>query len=99
MKSGHFLPDSTYTTKQTTPEPVSYAWLRGFYPEISDEYEADEASTLATAANNVNKVLECYVAGISPVDETVWVEASITMDENGKPHVEWNPPLSTGSSR
>ena len=41
----------------------------------------------------MNKVWECYVAGLDPTDEEARFEATITMDSNGKPHIEWNPPL------
>ena len=57
------------TATQTTPEPVPYVWLRGFYPEISDEYAAYEAAAFATAANG-RPVWECYVAGLDPTDAT-----------------------------
>ncbi len=85
---------SAYTETQTTPAPVPYAWLRDFYPEISDEYDAYESAALATAANGVNPVWECYVAGISPTDEAMRFEATIEMGADGKPVVKWNPPLS-----
>ena len=45
------------------------------------------------AANGVNKVWECYVAGIDPEDEKARFIATITMDAGGKPVVKWNPPL------
>ncbi len=78
----------------TTPEPVPYAWLRGFYPSISDEYEAYESAAFATAANGVNTVWECYVAGLDPTDEDARFEATIALDANGKPEISHNPPLS-----
>ena len=52
-----------------------------------------EAAANAMAANGVNKVWECYVAGISPTNEAAKFEATITMDAEGKPVVKWNPPL------
>lgn len=52
-----------------------------------------EAAANATAANGINKVWECYVAGISPTDETARFEATIEIVD-GKPVVRWNPPLS-----
>ena len=42
----------------------------------------------------MNKVWECYVAGISPTNATERFEATITMDANGKPEVSHNPSLS-----
>ena len=41
----------------------------------------------------MNKVWECYVAGLDPTDEEARFEATISMDANGKPVVSWNPPL------
>ena len=52
-----------------------------------------EAAAKAMAANEVNKVWECYVAGISPTNETARFEATIEI-VGGKPVVRWNPPLS-----
>ena len=74
-----------YTATQTTPEPVPYAWLRGFYPEISDEYEAYETAAHATAANG-RPVWECYVAGLDPTDKTDDFVATIEM-VNGVPQI------------
>ncbi len=45
------------------------------------------------AANGVNKVWECYVAGISPTNAAARFEATIEMGADGKPVVRWNPPL------
>ena len=52
-----------------------------------------EAAANAMAANGVNKVWECYVAGIDPEAEKARFIATITMDAEGKPVVSWNPPL------
>ena len=82
-----------YTATQTTPEPVPYAWLRGFYPDLVDEYDAYETAALATAENGVNKVWECYVAGLDPTDEDARFMATITMGADGKPEISHNPPL------
>ena len=46
------------------------------------------------AANGVNKVWECYVAGIDPEDEKAKFIATISMDAGGKPVVAHDPPLS-----
>jgi len=45
------------------------------------------------AANGVNKVWECYVAGISPTNAAARFEATITMSADGKPVVAHDPPL------
>ena len=77
---------------QTTPVPVPYAWLDEF--GLGDgTVSVYETVANATAANGVNKVWECYIAGLDPTNTTARFEATITMDANGKPHVAWNPPL------
>ena len=52
-----------------------------------------EAAGNAMAANGVNKVWECYVAGISPTNAAARFEATITMSADGKPVVAHDPPL------
>lgn len=52
-----------------------------------------ETAANAMAANEINKVWECYVAGISPTNETARFEATIEVVD-GKPIVRWNPLLS-----
>ena len=41
----------------------------------------------------MNKVCECYVAGIDPTDATATFTATIEM-VNGQPHITHDPPLS-----
>ena len=45
-----------------------------------------------TAANGRNKVWECFVAGISPTNETARFTAKIEM-QDGAPVVTWEPDL------
>ena len=52
-----------------------------------------ETAANATAANGINKVWECFVAGINPEDPASKFEATIDFVD-GKPIVRWNPPLS-----
>ena len=72
-------------------------WLDGEARPLVEEALASggtpQDAMLATAANGVNKVWECYVAGISPTNEAAKFEATIEMDADGKPVVKWNPPL------
>ena len=82
------------TATQTTEVPVPYSWLRQYCPEISDEYEAYEVAAKATAANGYNRVWECYVAGISPTNETAKFTAAIEMVD-GVPQISWSPNLNT----
>ena len=52
-----------------------------------------EAAANATAANGINKVWECFVAGINPEDPASKFEATIDFVD-GWPVVKWNPTLS-----
>lgn len=85
---------SDYTETKTTAVPVPYAWLLQNDPEIVDEFDAYEAAALATAMNGHNKVWECYVAGISPTNETARFSAKIEM-VGGIPQITWSPNLNT----
>ena len=82
------------TETQTTPEPVPYSWLEADAAAILAAHGGDyEAAATATAANGMNKVWECYVAGISPTNAAARFEATIEMGADGKPVVTWTPPL------
>ena len=85
---------SDFTETQTTVVPVPYVWLTAHDPGVADEYEAYENSAKATAANGFNKVWECYVAGISPTNETAKFTAAIEMVD-GVPQITWSPDLNT----
>jgi len=82
----------------TTPEPVPYSYFDNDYPTLLAEHGGDyEAAALATAANGHNKVWECYVAGISPTNETAKFAAKIEM-KDGAPVVTWEPNLNTNGT-
>ena len=53
-----------------------------------------ETAAKADAANGVNKVWECYVAGISPTNETAKLEARIEIGADGRPVITYAPQLS-----
>jgi hypothetical protein len=89
---------TAYTATQTTEVPVPYVWLRGYFPQTADEYAAYEAAALATAANGVNKVWECYVAGLDPTKATDVFRTVISM-EGGKPVISWTPDLNAGGTK
>jgi formylglycine-generating enzyme required for sulfatase activity len=89
---------SAYTATQTTEVPVPYAWLRGSFPHTPDEYDAYESAAKATAANGVNKVWECYVAGLVPTNATDVFRAVISM-VNGNPVIGWTPDLNEGGTK
>lgn len=79
----------------TTPEPVPYSYFDTDYPTLLTEYGDDyESAAHATAANGRNKVWECYVAGISPTNETARFTAKIEM-QGDTPVVTWEPDLNT----
>ena len=85
---------SDYTETKTTQVPVPYAWLLQNDPEIVDEFDAYETAAKVKAANGHNNVWECYVAGISPTNETAKFIAKIEM-KGGAPVVSWEPDLNT----
>ena len=89
----HWDDNVDYTV--TTPEPVPYSYFDTTYPTLLAEYGGDyESAALATAANGYNRVWECYVAGISPTNETARFTAAIEL-KNGVPVVTWEPDLNT----
>ena len=57
-----------------------------------------EATANAIAANGINKVWECFVAGISPTNAAARFEARIDFVD-GNPVVKWNPDLNEGGTR
>jgi len=79
----------------TTPEPVPYLYLDTECPMLLAQYGGDyEAAAKAMSANGRNKVWECFVAGISPTNETAKFAAKIEM-KDGAPVVTWEPDLNT----
>ena len=79
----------------TTPEPVPYLYLDAACPTLLAEHGGDyEAAAKATASNGHNIVWECYVAGISPTNETAQFTAKIELKDGG-PVVTWEPDLNT----
>ena len=77
---------------------MRYVWLRTYYPETPDEYDFYEAAAKETAANGVNKVWECFVAGLVPTNASDVFRAVISM-ENGAPVVGWEPDLNEGGTK
>ena len=64
------------------------------YPSLLAAANGDyEAAANATAANGVNKVWECYVAGLDPTNPTAQFLATITMGANNQPEISHDPPL------
>ena len=92
--------DETYVDHTvTTPEEVPYSFFDNDYPSLLAEHGGDyEAAALATAANGHNKVWECFVAGISPTNETSRFSAKIEM-RGSEPIVTWEPDLNENGTK
>ncbi len=75
------------------PEPVPHEWLDEYYPDL-ETWEAHEHAAWSLAANGVNKVWQCYVAGLAPTCATNRFFATIGFDEKGTPDIGWSPELS-----
>ena len=50
-------------------------------------------AAMAMAANKINSVWDCFVAGISPTNPAAAFLANIEFDANGDIVVKWNPDL------
>lgn len=74
-----------------TPASVMFSWFDEYRLGDGSE-DGYETAALAMAANDVNKVWECYVAGLDPTNATSRFEARVEF-ENGKPVVQWSPDL------
>ena len=79
---------------QSTPVAVPFAWLQEKYPSLTDA-AAFEAKASEVAANGVNKVWECFVAGIDSTDATAEFVTKIEMVD-GKPLITWEPDMNEG---
>lgn len=83
----------------TTPEPVPYSYFDAHCPTLLSQYGGDyETTAKAVAANGRHKVWECYVAGISPTNETAQFTATIEM-KDGAPIVTWEPDLNENGTK
>ncbi len=98
-KVADFHQASVYTATQTTPAPVPYVWLRGHFPHTPDEYDAYESAAKEDEANGLNKVWECYVAGLNPTNATDVFRAVISIGADGAPVVGWEPDLNEGGTK
>ena len=73
-----------------------FAWWQK--KQKPDEYDFYETAAKETAANGVNKVWECSVAGLVPTNAADVFRAVISM-ENGAPVIGWNPDLNEGGAK
>jgi uncharacterized repeat protein (TIGR02543 family) len=84
----------TENPKAETSSGVPYAWLKEKAAGILSANGGDyEAAAKAKAANGVNTVWECYVAGLDPTDETAAFTAALSFDGDGNPVVSSDPDL------
>ena len=60
-------------------------WLREYLPHTPDEYDAYESAAKEDAANGLNKVWACYVAGLNPTNATDVFRAVISIGADGEP--------------
>jgi hypothetical protein len=83
---------------ETTPVPVPYEWLNG-YPALLDLFLHDyEATAWSGAANGMNEVWQCYVAGLDPTNAASRLIATTDMVD-GSPVVSWTPDLNEGGTK
>ena len=87
-----WVTDEPYTHESAVSVP--YDWILTYFPHTAPEYDRYETAANATAANGRDKVWECFVAGISPTNETAAFTAKIEM-RDGAPIVTWEPDLNT----
>ena len=91
------MPGPPRDETETTPVPVTYAWLDQ-YPSIlaaaDGDYEAaaNAPTDKRDAAGNPMHVWQDFVAGTDPTDPADFLRAFIRM-ENGRPVVTWTPDL------
>ena len=91
--------EMTVTETQTTPVPVPYAWLDAFPVPLAEHSGDYEAFANDDALNGVNKVWECYVAGLDPMSATNRFLATIGFDEDGAAEVKWSPDLNEDGTK
>ena len=91
LDEASFTPDVIPLTEtHTTPVHVPYAWLDGF--GLGDGTEAGYETVAASmASNGVNRVWECYVAGLDPTNSASVLRTTIRF-EGDAPVIEFDPP-------
>lgn len=92
-----WTPEPQFVETQTTTVPIPFSWLKEKYPTLTD-VDSFEAKANEFAANGINKVWECYVAGIEPTDSNAKFVTVIEIINN-KPRVTWKPDLNNGTGK
>ncbi len=78
---------------------IPFAWIETNAPAALAASGGDyEAAAKADAANGVNKVWECYVAGLDPTSATNRFLTQIAVT-NGTVDVRWTPDLNEGGTK
>ncbi len=88
-----------------TDNGVLFDWINNYYPNSgsdNDRSEANrakfEAKVLETAANGINTIEECFIAGLVPTNREDKFTTEIVM-ENGQPTLRWSPDLNDGDAK
>lgn len=92
-----WTPEPQFVETQTTTVPIPFSWLKEKYPTLTD-VDSFEAKANEFAANGINKIWECYVAGIEPTDSNAKFVTVIEIINN-KPIVTWKPDLNNGTGK
>ena len=96
-----WMPAGGTAEESVTVEGVTipHHWLSNYAAPILNRFGGNYVRTAnASAANGVNKVWECYVAGLNPTNAASIFRAVISL-ENGKPVVGWEPDLNEGGTK
>lgn len=75
-----------------TEEGVPYEWFYNYGPILDNADDDCEAAGRLFAANGVNKVWECYVAGLNPLNTNSIFHTVISI-QDGNPQISWEPKL------
>lgn len=83
----------------STPVAVPHTWLERKAGRILAENGGDyEAAALAVASNGVDKVWQCYVAGLEPEEAGDGFTTGLSFS-SGAPVVSWEPDLNEGGRK
>ncbi len=79
---------------------IPIAWLEEEAADILAANDGEHAAAaVAMAANCVNEVWQCYVAGLCPTNASERFLATVRFDTNGLPEVRWAPDLNEGGTK
>ena len=79
---------------------IPHLWLSDeAAPILAANSGNHESAAKEDAANGLNKVWECYVAGLNPTNATDVFRAVISIGADGEPVVGWEPDLNEGGTK